>query len=378
MKRRRNSPLVDALFRLGRTATRAAGKSARHTSRLATDTLAAHAGAAAKSTREALAAVASPAPPPKAPEGGGRWLEGRWGLGPLAMRRYRLYLPPGAGRRRPAPLLLFLHGCQQDSASFAACTRITRFARDTGLAVLMPEQAQEANPQRCWNWFGHEPVVALEAQLIMSIVDHVSHTEPVRADALFAMGLSAGGAMAMSLALRHPTRFLAVASHSGAVATSARTLRQAGQALRGRREPDVEAIHRQLGAHPAPPLLLIQGDRDPVVAPGNAESAAALWLALSEDTDAVRALPPRERTRGARYPLTRLDWEKNGEPYLQLISIHGLGHAWSGGAPGRTYADPAGPDALRLAWAWFAPRLRQVSSAQAQPAQKPTDPPSTA
>ena len=357
MARRNKSSLASAFIRLGRSASRAVGKSAGHASRIASDVFAAQAGHAAKATRDALAAVATPAPAPTARKGGGRWREGHWGLGPFAMRRYRLYLPPGAGVRRRVPLLLLLHGCQQDSASFAACTRVGRFAREKGVAVLMPEQVQEANPQRCWNWFGVEHLVALESAILMSIVDHVCNTEPVRADALFALGMSAGGAMSTTLALRYPQRFVAVGSHSGAAADSAGSLRQAGQVLRGRREPDVDAVHRRVAGHALPPLLVIQGEHDLVVAPANAQAATQLWLGLCDTADKIRAVRPTEVSRGARRTYLRSDWQRNGEPYVRMISVRGLGHAWSGGAAGQAYADASGPDALRLAWAWFAPLL---------------------
>ncbi|MCB1955194.1 MAG: prolyl oligopeptidase family serine peptidase [Rhodocyclaceae bacterium] len=334
-------------------------KSAGHASRIASDALAAHAGSAAKVAQNALAAVASPAPAPTARPGGGKWLEGRWGLGPFAMRRYRLYLPPGAGARRKAPLLLLLHGCQQDSASFAACARVGAFGREKGVAVLMPEQSQEANPQRCWSWFGVEQLVAMEAAILMSIVDHVGNTAPVRTDALFALGMSAGGAMSTTLALRYPERFAAVGCHSGAVADSASSLRQAGQVLRGRREPDPADVRRRVGAHRLPPLLVIHGDLDLVVAPANAPAAAHLWVGLCDAADRVREGRPTEVRRGARRSFVRTDWTRNGAPFVRLINVRGLGHAWSGGAAGRAFADASGPDALRLAWAWFAPALER-------------------
>jgi len=38
---------------------------------------------------------------------------------------------------------------------------------------------------------------------------------------------------------------------------------------------------------------------------------------------------------------------------VRLLEVAGLGHAWSGGAAGQAFSDPAGPDALRLAWQFF-------------------------
>ena len=134
-------------------------------------------------------------------------------------------------------------------------------------------------------------------------------------------------------------------------------MRQAGQVLRGRREPDVDAVHRRVAGHALPPLLVIQGEHDLVVAPANAQAATQLWLGLCDTADKIRAVRPTEVSRGARRTYLRSDWQRNGEPYVRMISGRGLGHAWSGGAAGQAYADASGPDALRLAWAWFAPLL---------------------
>ena len=344
---RRKSPLAAALLKLGRAGLR-------HTTRQSV--VAARRGVAAgaklaESAGRVLGAVATPAEPPGA-VAGGRWHEGRWGLGPLAMRRYRLFIPHGGTRRAPLPLLLFLHGCAQDTAAFAAATRAATVARSRGFAVLMPEQGQEANPQRCWNWFGSELRVGVEAQILMAIVDHVLAEYPRLRGPLFAMGLSAGGAMALTLALRHPERFAAVGSHSGAAPASARTPLQAGQAMRGRRSPDADAMAVRLAGRRLPPLLLIHGDLDPVVAFENAGAAAELWLDLLPGGDEARERVATIQ-RGRRRAVTRRDWTVGGRSYVRLLQVHGLAHAWSGGAPGQAFSDPGGPDALRLAWQFF-------------------------
>lgn len=310
-----------------------------------------HAPALRKSAERMLSGVATPAAPP-AVRGSGRWEEGRWGLGPWAMRRYRLFLPPGIGARRSAPLVMLLHGCGQDAASFAAATHVAAVARAGGFAVLLPEQAVEANPQRCWNWFRAEAIVAGEADALMAILDHVCNLHPLRRDRVFVLGLSAGGAMAMTLALRHPERFVAVGSHSGAVPHSAATPAQAGQAMRGHRGAEVASLRRRLGRRLPPPLLLIHGEADRTVAPANAEAAARLWLDLA--AQALPTPPARTMRRGRRYPYDVVDWKRGGQPYVRLMRVAQLGHAWSGGAPHQAFSDPRGPDALRLAWRFFA------------------------
>ncbi|HNE01744.1 MAG TPA: poly(3-hydroxybutyrate) depolymerase, partial [Plasticicumulans sp.] len=84
-----------------------------------TRTLAGPASHIGTGLRRLLSGIATPAEAPIVhARAAGRWEEGSWGLGPLAQRRFRLYLPPGATRARPVPVLLLLHGCGQDSASF--------------------------------------------------------------------------------------------------------------------------------------------------------------------------------------------------------------------------------------------------------------------
>ena len=299
-----------------------------------------------------LSGVVSPAPAPGV-RGSGRWLEGRWGLGPHMLRDYRLFIPPGVSATRPAPLMVLLHGCGQDSASFAACTRAAAIARVARCMMLLPEQSSHANAQRCWNWFRGEVNVAAEAMLLMAILEHVCLLYPVRRDRVFALGISAGGSMALTLALRFPERFAAVGTHSGAVPHSAVNAVQAAQAMRGHRDPDTEGRRLRLAGRRLPPLIVLHGDADPVVAFDNAPASVSLWLDLLPQHDAPKPARIRQVQRGARRAHTISDWKLHARPYVRLVRIAELGHAWSGGAPKQAFSDPSGPDALKIAMRFF-------------------------
>lgn len=343
---RRRGQWIGAWFDLARTTTRVSGRihgaAVKATAKRARPVL-------VKAATSLLTGVATPTSAPGT-RGGGKWEDGRWGLGPLAMRRYRLYLPPGV--RRPMPLLVLLHGCGQDSASFAAVTRAAANARAGGYAVLLPEQAQEANPNRCWNWFGRTAVVATETAILMSIVERVCQAHPIRRNKVFALGLSAGGAMALTLALRYPDGFAAIGTHSGAVPHSASSALEAGQTMRGRRTADLISLRQRLSGRRLPPLLVIHGESDRSVAPENADSSTALWLDLLAPDNARRG-PSRLARRGARHAYSVTDWKRDGKVCVRLIRIAGLAHAWSGGAAKQAFSDPNGPDASRLAWRFF-------------------------
>ncbi len=307
-----------------------------------------------KTTRRVLTGVVSPAPAP-GNRGSGKWEEGRWGFGLLSQLRYRLFTPAGVTASQPAPLLVLLHGCGQDAASFAASTRAAAIARQHGCMVLLPEQASQANSQRCWNWFRAEARVAAEAVLLMSIVEHVCKQHSVQSDKIYLIGMSAGGSMALTLALRFPARFAGVVAHSSAVPHSASNALQATQVMHGKRGPDTQGLQRSLAGQQLPPLLLLHGDADHTVVADNASESAALWLELLPRAAYPIPAPGhgQEIQRGARRRYTQIDWKLAGQLYVRLIRVAGLGHAWSGGAAHQAFSDPTGPDALTRALRFF-------------------------
>ncbi|MFT4102969.1 MAG: PHB depolymerase family esterase [Burkholderiaceae bacterium] len=316
---------------------------------------------AADLARQALTGVMTPVDTlPATP--GGQWSESRWAVGPLAGRRYRLFRPDGLAARAPAPLLVLLHGCGQDSACIAVSTRVARLACSQRFIALLPEQPVQANAQRCWNWFRGDAFAAGESALVMQIIDYVARRHPVDRDRIYTLGLSAGATMATMLALRYPDRIRAVASHSGPLPFSAGNAADATRSMHGHPRTHDATVRAVLRGRCPPPLLIVQGDRDRVIDARNADHLAALWLSAHPaaiDGAAVAPRPAQARQRGNRYPMRISDWpdpaaRRRRTPYVRLVLIEGLGHGWSGGTARQAFSDPKGPDALKLAWQFFA------------------------
>ena len=276
----------------------------------------------------------------------GEWVSGLV-AGAAGIRRFRLYRPPGIVLGEQLPLVVMLHGCGQTADGFAASTRMHRIAARERFLVLYPEQDRLANSKGCWNWFDTDTGRAYgECRLILQSIDQVCLLHGGDRGRVAVMGLSAGASMAGLLATRHPGRFRAVVMHSGIPPGAAHSAWSALGAMQGRRAaPSPGAVPR---AKHWPPLLVIQGDYDAVVAPANGEAAAQAWATAAHAT----AGPPRRVQRGKRLAMTVTDFTCGERRVAMQLLVAGLGHAWSGGAASQPFGDARGPDASRLAWAF--------------------------
>jgi poly(hydroxyalkanoate) depolymerase family esterase len=251
---------------------------------------------------------------------------------PAGERRYLTYLPPTTDGS-PRPLVVMLHGGTQSALDFAAATRMNEHAEQAGVIVVYPEQARSANPMGYWNWFkpGDQTRGNGEASLIAGITSEAAHTHAVDTDRVYLAGFSAGAAMAAVMAATYPDLYAAVGIHSGLPHGCAHDVASAFAAMRG--GGSVAPVTQRV------PLIVFHGDRDEVVAPVNAAR-------VIDQVPGARGAP-RSTTRGTRpagRSYTRTTAAAGGTP-LEMWTVHGCGHAWSGGPAGLPYTDPSGPDA---------------------------------
>jgi poly(hydroxyalkanoate) depolymerase family esterase len=294
----------------------------------------------------------------RSPEPGrSRFLVARFKDSMSATLGYRLYLPSGSSRRDSLPLLVMLHGCAQDASSFAEGTRMNSLADASRCAVLYPEQSKRSNPLRCWNWFESASLAGQgEAALLARLIEQVTARRPIDPKRVYVAGMSAGGAMACILALRHSRLFAACAIHSGIMCGAASSLLQAIEAMRS--GPSAAGIlhARQLMSEAGEsgslvPALVIHGDSDTTVNPVNAVAIVEQFRARALFIDpAAGAMPPSDERRigSASRAYRQQDYVRRGQLALRRILVEGLGHAWSGGDPRHEFNDADGPDASRL------------------------------
>jgi poly(hydroxyalkanoate) depolymerase family esterase len=275
--------------------------------------------------------------------------------GEAGTRRYRLFVPAGAGDG--APLVVMLHGCTQDPDDFARGTRFNEAAAGAGVIVAYPEQTSAHNPQKCWSWYdpAHQARGG-EPSLVAGVAREVMAARKVDPRRVYVGGVSAGAAMAVNTAAAYPELFAAAGAHSGTAYRAATTIPQALAAMqRATAAPDsvagahVGALRAALGTNDAVPLIVFHGAADAVVRPENGRQLAAQWARAGGLKDFRRHDVEAGGLRATR--------DVYG-PFLEVWMVDGLGHAWSGGSPQGTYTDARGPDATRELLRFFLAHTR--------------------
>jgi poly(hydroxyalkanoate) depolymerase family esterase len=281
-----------------------------------------------------------------------------------------VHVPADLDAAVPVAAVCMLHGCTQDPATFAAATAMNNTADRHGFVVVYPGQPRARNAQGCWNWFlpAHQQRGTGEPEFIAGVVRRLIAKEfgqTVDPGRIFVAGLSSGGAMALILAVCYPDLFKGVATHSGLPYCSANDVASAF-AVMGRPgvnpATDGQRMRAAMGDHARPiPSLVIQGTADHTVAPENAQHILgqlmrANHLAAPETCHHDPARPSdsaQGRAEGGLDYTTKRWVDTHGALMHESIEVHGLGHAWSGGAPGGSHTDPRGPSASEAVWAFF-------------------------
>jgi poly(hydroxyalkanoate) depolymerase family esterase len=290
---------------------------------------------------------------------GGRFVERSY-TNQAGTRSYKLYIPSGYIGQE-VPLVVMLHGCTQSPNDIAAGTRMNVLAEENIFLVAYPSQAQGANMNKCWNWFkaSDQQRGRGEPSLVAGITRQVIEEYNVAGGRVYVAGMSAGGAMAAIMTEAYPELYAAVGIHSGLAPGAAHdmpsafaAMHQGGPATPRGYDPITTSYAESSRRVPA---IVFHGDRDTTVHPRNADHLLQHYCPTRttgsrEETDAT----PRGAVRGAvrqgqvpgGHAYTRATYrDAGGRTIAERWTVHGLGHAWSGGSSSGSYTDPKGPDA---------------------------------
>ncbi len=230
-------------------------------------------------------------------------------------------------RGEPAPLLVVLHGCTQDAASYDHGSGWSRLANRHGFVVLYPEQRRANNPNLCFNWYQRADAVRDrgEAASIAAMVDALKAQLAIDPDRVFVTGLSAGGAMTSVMLATYPDVFAAGAVIAGMPYACASNLSEAFECMAGRGQGDAQALAARVRAGsghsgPWPRLSIWHGSADRIVAPSNAEALVKQWTGLH----GLGTAPDRvEMIDGHR---RRVWLDREGEELIEHFDVQDMAH----------------------------------------------------
>jgi poly(hydroxyalkanoate) depolymerase family esterase len=293
---------------------------------------------------------------PEVVPAGGRFVERSY-TNQAGTRSYKLYIPSGYIGQE-VPLIVMLHGCTQSPNDIAAGTHMNALAEENIFLVAYPAQAQGANMNKCWNWFkaSDQQRGRGEPSLVAGITRQIIDEYKVADGRVYVAGMSAGGAMAAIMGEAYPDLYAAVGVHSGLAPGAAHdmpsafaAMHQGGAATSRRNVPTATATCESARIVPA---IVFHGDHDKTVHPRNADHLLEHYSTAdtTRSRDEAGGSRPRGTVRQGQIPgghaYTRATYrDAGGRAIVERWTVHGLGHAWSGGSSSGSYTDPKGPDA---------------------------------
>jgi poly(hydroxyalkanoate) depolymerase family esterase len=281
---------------------------------------------------------------------GGRFVERSY-TNRAGTRAYKLYIPGGYVGQEVS-LVVMLHGCTQNPDDLAAGTRMNALAEEHTFLVAYPAQATADNHSKCWNWFegANQQRGRGEPSLIAGITCEILGSYHVAVGRVYAAGMSAGGAMAAIMGTAYPDLYAAIGVHSGLAPGAAHDLSSAFAAMRQGGSVATSGASRRVVTAGEPgrvvPVIVFHGDRDTTVHPSNADHLLAHYSAVGGDASGGPApLVQRGQAPGGHAYTRATHHDADGRAIAERWTVHGLGHAWSGGSRSGSYTDPRGPDA---------------------------------
>jgi poly(hydroxyalkanoate) depolymerase family esterase len=279
---------------------------------------------------------------------------------------YELYVPSTYRAGSPMPVVVALHGCTESADSYRQLSGWAAMGESKGFIVLFPQQLSSRNYLTCWNWFVQPDMHrgSGEPAIIAGMVNRLKHLYSVDTNRVYVAGFSAGGAMANVMGATYPDMFAAVGSGSGCEYNGLPCLGIGGPSPSQTGQEAFQAMGRYARVMPA---IVFQGDADYIVAPANGPQIAQEWrvtdnyVASGGPNGSIPTNPTNQSfgftPGGTTYTKSHYG-DGHGHELIEYWSIHGMGHAWSGGNSSQQYADPSGPGETAAMWAFFASHPR--------------------
>lgn len=243
------------------------------------------------------------------------------------------YVPPDLGASRP--LVVALHGCKQQASAYDDEPGWIMFADKHRFAMLLPQQQDVNNANKCFNWFerGDNVRDQGEALSIRQMIEKIKTDASIDPQRVYVTGLSAGGAMTAVMMSTYPELFAGGAIIAGVPYKCANdvgeALGQCGVSLSGQLSPMKDLTPAQWGglvrtasSHNGafPRVSIWQGTSDTTVNPQDQREMVDQWT----DVLGIDQVADVEDTINGN--VHKLYKDSNGAALVETVLINGMGH----------------------------------------------------
>ncbi len=271
-------------------------------------------------------------------------------------REYLVHLPPAYRAGLKLPVVMILHGCDQDHWDIRHVANFDRIADKRGIIVVYPFVTSYDPPRmrNCWAFWSssHNRAGQGEVEDLWQILNDVRKRYDADPTRLHVAGLSSGAAMTIALLVNRCDRIASGAEIAGLPFSE--TAASIGQTPAPLKPVDriVTTMNEAMGTRKrAVPLMIVQGNGDRVIGPAAAQNIRDSWSRCFSINTSKPVWADYGTRGGTAFEHSRFENQKNGARIETLFLEHGQ-HGWYGGRDGR-YGFSDAPNVSEMIWQFF-------------------------
>ena len=282
-------------------------------------------------------------------------------------REYLVHVPPSYERQERLPLVMVLHGCNQDHVDMQTITRFDELADRHGFIVVYPfiTGYRGVRLRNCWGWWRRVEISrgSGEVEDLWNIVTAVRRSYRIDPDRIHVTGLSSGAAMAVAMAIAQSGKIASCAAVAGVA--YGESIWALGKYPRLRNTgATVAEMNQAMGKRKSlTPIFIAHSADDNVVGLRAAEMLCESWIAcFGIDPDSADVTQGRHS--GKPWSLTTYS-DASGASAVNYLVLDDHEHGWYGGARG-PFSVPDAPDVSSMIWSFFARHPRRTGRQSAR------------
>jgi poly(hydroxyalkanoate) depolymerase family esterase len=271
-------------------------------------------------------------------------------------REYLVHLPPSYRSGVQLPVVMILHGCDQDHWDIRRVADFDRIADKHGIIVVYPFVTTYDPPRmrNCWAFWSssHNRAGGGEVEDLWQILCDVRKRYDADPNRLHVAGLSSGAAMAVALLVNRCDRIASGAEIAGLpFAETAAALGQGSAQFKSVKRV-VTTMNETMGTRKrAIPLLIVHGKGDRMIDVAAATNLRDSWSRCFSVNTSKPVWADYGTNQGTSWEHFRYANEKSGGLIETFLLDHSQ-HGWYGGRDGR-YGFSDAPNVSEKIWTFF-------------------------